>query len=258
MGTFLEQQQLKNDMRRKKVMHRLFSRVQQISLIILIWSIGFAAIWGLYRLVFEKGIFVTKSVEVEGEFKNLSKDSVLSMAGIRQGENIFAVNLSKVQKQIAVNPWVREVAVARKLPSAIWVYVSEFEPYAIYAASDLFFVDKNGKLFKKMEGADDKNYPVITGARSDTELAKAIDVLDSFLNSALAEYFIPAEVNFSAANGYSIVLSNDGGVLRVGFDKVDEKLERLFSMLGAIQSHDGRIKYVDLNISGKVVVKYDS
>lgn len=258
MSDFLKQQYVKNDSRRKKVLRRVILRVQQISLVILVWSLFVGGIYGVYLSIFDRGIFKVKNIEVEGQFLHVSESDIKNYAGIKLGSNLFSVSLKKVQGQIAENQWVREVAVARKLPGTIWIYVSEYNPFAILANDELYIADQSGKVFKKAGSGDERNLPVITGFKANEDISEPIRLLNIFNSSPLSDYFEVSEVNFDKARGYSIVISNYGSVVRIGFDDAKGKFERLYSMIGAISAYKGKIKYVDLNIPGKVVVKYES
>jgi cell division protein FtsQ len=254
----LQNQETKNTSRRKKILRKTFSHVQKISLIVLIWSALVGGLWGLYRLVFEKGIFIVKGVEVEGNLSHLNAETIKQASGISSGMNIFSINLDVVQNKINALPWVKEAAVARKIPSTIWIYVNEFTPSALLVQDRIYLVDSAGKKFKELDADDEKNFPVITGVNSDEELKNAMDLLYAYEKSPLQDYFLPAEINIDAARGNSVVLSGIGAVVRLGYENASAKLTELYSMLGAISSYKGKIRYVDLNIPGKVVVKYEN
>jgi len=258
MNTFLQHQETKNTSRRKKLLRRTFSRVQKISLIVVLWSILVGAIYGLYNLVFEKGIFIVKNVEVEGSLSHLTAEQVREAADVRIGENLFSVNLNSVQKKMDDLRWIRESAVARKIPSTIWIYANEYVPAALLVQDEIYLIDANGKKFKVLSAGDDKDYPVITGAENDGEVRTAIGLLADYMGSPLKDFFTPAEVNIDHVRGNSIVLAGSGAVVRVGYNDAPAKLREFYSMIGAISTYNNRIRYVDLNIPGKVVVKYEN
>ncbi len=258
MSVFLQQQTVKNDTRRKKVFKKFFLRVRQISIVLIVWSLFVGLIYGLYQLVFERGIFLVKNIEVDGQMLHLTDAQIRELSGVKFGANLFAVDLKKVRQNVGGYPWVKEVAVARKLPSTIWIYVGEYTPYAVLVSDDNYMVDAAGKTFKSLSSGDEKNLPVITGVSKDEDVNVAIELLKTFSASQLADFFTPAEVNIDETKGYSIVLLENGMLVKLGFEGAAEKLKRLYSMLGAIESGKGKIRYIDLNIPGKVVVKYES
>lgn len=255
MNTFLQSQHVKNEGLKNKALKKWLRRVQRISLVILVWSLFVGFIFGFYSLLFERGIFVVKHIEVDGAFVHLTNEDVYKLAGINIGENLFSVDLQAVQKRIAENPWVKEAAVARKIPGTIWIYVCEYTPFALLVLDDIYLVDSSGVAFKQTDGREDKNLPAITGLSGKTGVGEAIGFLNTYLKSPLARYFTPAEINIDDVRGISIVLAGEGIVIRFGFDKVEEKLNTLYSMIGAMSKN--KMRYIDLNIPGKVVVKYE-
>jgi cell division protein FtsQ len=258
MSAFLEQQHVKNSNRRRKNVRRLFVKIQQISFIVLIWLAGTGVFYGFYHFIFVKGLFTVTNVEIEGAFYHISKGDIRNAAGIQPGANLFSVNLKKVQNKIADNPWVLEAAVARKLPSTIWIYVSEHIPFALLASDSINIVDVNGVIFKKADNGEDKNLPVLTGLSKKDDISGAVGLLKAYLNSPLADYFQLSEVHYDDKTGYSIILSGDGTTIKLGMEGLTEKLDRFYSMVGAINAYKSKMRYVDLGIPGKVVVKYDS
>jgi len=156
------------------------------------------------------------------------------------------------------NPWVKEIAVARKLPGTVWIYVNEYVPFAILSNEGFFYMNYEGVVFKKMERMDDKNFPVLTGVSDGKNLQEALGLLKTYLEMPIAEFFPPAEISLSRARGFIIMLDRDNIALRLGFENLEEKIERFYSILKAIGMRGRKIRYVDLNIPGKVVIKYES
>jgi len=257
MNTFLQNQYVKNENRRKKTVRRLFLKVRQVSLIILIWSICVGSIYGLYRLIFEESLFIVKNIEIDGVFSHLTRESIVELSGIKLGTNIFSLNIKNIQRELSKNPWVKEVAVTRKPPSTIWIFINEQRPYVMVKLNDLYLANEEGVVFKGVETSDDKDLPVLTGDIDEENLSQVIEVLRLYIGSRLADYYLPSEVNFSKECGYSIVLEGEGVVLRFGYSSIQGKMERLYEVLGALDISRGKMRYVDLNIPGKVVVKYE-
>ncbi len=254
----MQQQQVKNENRRKKTLRVVLKRVQSISLVFVVWLFAIGIIYGLYSLVFERHLFVVKNIEVEGNFAHFTKDDIKDSAGIELGANIFSVKLADVQRKLMQSDWIKEAAVSRKAPSTIWIYASEWVPFALAVIDDVYLADENGTVFKKASAGDYQSLPVFTGIGDEKELREAMEVLKAFMSSKLADYFSCAEVNADPARGYSIVLFGDGAVLKLGFNGFEEKLDRFYSVLGAVGENKNKIRYVELNIPGKVVVKYES
>lgn len=240
----------------KKLRRWLWS-AHKISLVVLAWLGGLGIIYCLYIGLFELNLFTVNKIEVTGPLVHITKDEVLQLAKIDPGQNLFKVSLTHVRNRILTNPWVSEAAVTRKLPNTIWMYVGEYQPAAILVKNGLKYVDENLNIFKDVEAGDDKNFPVFSGD-VDRFLAQSIDLKRLYEGSSLSLYFPLAEINSTPEQGFSIIAGREPIDIRLGHDSFEAKLKTLLDMLDVIQTKSSKIAYIDLNIKGKVVVKYES
>ncbi|NPA94202.1 MAG: FtsQ-type POTRA domain-containing protein [Thermodesulfobacteria bacterium] len=106
--------------------------------------------------------FVTR-VEVEGAHR-LSKKALVELSSIKEGDNIFSLDLDAIRNKILENPWVRNASVERRLPDKIIIHIDERTPFALARIHDrIYLVDKYGEPFKPLEPKENFSAPVITG-----------------------------------------------------------------------------------------------
>jgi cell division septal protein FtsQ len=79
---------------------------------------------------------------VEGEIMQ----ELLQMSGLSPGSSLLAISLKEVKRKIEKHPWVRFVELEKRFPH-----------------NRLYYMDDSGRVFKKVDQADDVDYPVITG-----------------------------------------------------------------------------------------------
>jgi len=89
----------------------------------------------------------------------LQREQVLKAADLREGENIFSVNLGRIHDRIQQLPQSDEVQVVRKLPGEIDIRVVERKPVAWittdkeisdpFASDAAFLMDARGVLMNK-------------------------------------------------------------------------------------------------------------
>src|SRR5205807_4049463 len=79
---------------------------------------------GAKRLFFENPDYRLSQIEVQTD-GTLQRDQILKATGLREGENIFRVNLARVQDCLQQLPQVDEVQVMRKMPGEIDIRVVE-------------------------------------------------------------------------------------------------------------------------------------
>src|SRR6266480_7415868 len=81
------------------------------------------------RLFFENPDYQLKTIELRTD-GTLQREQILNAADVREGKNIFRINLARVHDLIQQLPQTDEVEVVRKLPSEIDIRVVERKPVA--------------------------------------------------------------------------------------------------------------------------------
>src|SRR5947208_13955574 len=84
---------------------------------------------GMRRFFFENPEYRLAMIDVQTDGA-LPRDQVLTTAGVREGENIFQVNLANVHRVLQQLPQVDEVEVVRKLADEIDIRILERERIA--------------------------------------------------------------------------------------------------------------------------------
>lgn len=255
------------DTRKRRRLYRFVKKVQRISAVILVWMVGVTVLYGVYVTTFRKPYFKVRLVEVRGDLRVLTEEKIVKDSGIKDGDHLLRMVIGDVQKKLARNPWIKEVAVHRKLPHMVLIYVKEYLPEAIVRLNGGWhYVDRFGEPFKKLDADDKKDYPIITGLEELPEndgkdqfksrVVELLGVKKLYETSQLGEIYGLSEIHFSSKSGVSVITLNDPMELRLGFGPFVEKIERFETVYPAIRSHGGVVAYVDLNSEGKVVVKY--
>ena len=147
---------------RKATQHRnrrvlvFFSRI--LLTVAVCAGIYFGARLGMRRFFFENPDYRLAMIDVQTD-GTLQRDQILKMAGLREGENIFRVNLAQVHQILQQLPQVDEVQVVRKLPGEIDIRIVERRPIAWITSekqisdpfqSDVaFLIDARGVLMKE-------------------------------------------------------------------------------------------------------------
>ncbi len=92
----------------------------------LIWRTGE---WTLNRLIYQNKSFAIQEVEVQTDGV-VSLEQLRRWAGVKPGENLLALDLARVKRDLEMAPVVRSVAVERVLPRTLRLRISEREPLA--------------------------------------------------------------------------------------------------------------------------------
>ncbi len=92
-------------------------------------------------------IFNITDIQVQGN-ETVSSDTILSLSGLKRGENIFRFNDSIIQN-IKENTYIESVEITRKLPGTVIILVEEREvKYQINFINSYAYIDKNGYILE--------------------------------------------------------------------------------------------------------------
>jgi cell division septal protein FtsQ len=83
--------------------------------------------WALNRLVYENSTFAIRHIEVQTDGV-IAPEQLRRWARVRPGENLFALELARVKRDLQLVPMVATVAVERVLPNMLRIRVTEREP----------------------------------------------------------------------------------------------------------------------------------
>src|SRR4051794_20522116 len=150
---------------------------------------------GLSRFFFDNPEYRLATIDIQTD-GTLQRDQVLKMAGLREGVNIFSVNLAQVHDRLQRLPQVDEVQVERNMPNEIDIRVTERKPIAWitsekvvinpFASDAAFLIDARGILMKEKKLLTEYlALPMITGC-SDEALVPG-KVIESFEAKAALE-----------------------------------------------------------------------
>jgi cell division protein FtsQ len=220
---------------------------------------------GARRFFFENPSYRLNQIEVQTD-GTLQRDQILKMTDLREGENIFRVNLAHVHDALQQLPQVDEVQVTRKLPSEIDIKITERKPVAWitgekqitdpFATENAFLVDARGVLMKEKKLLPEYlGLPLITGCTS--EALEAGKVVDSFEAKAALELLRLSTRSFMQARfqireidvskGYCLLVTDKNHTrVTFGFDNIDAQLERLEQFL--VYSDDSKQELATVNL----------
>lgn len=94
--------------------------------VFLIWRGGG---WLLDKFVFKNAAFALETIEVQTDGV-IASDALRRMAGVKPGDNLLALNLSQVKRELERVPLIQAAAVERVLPRTLRLRVVEREPVA--------------------------------------------------------------------------------------------------------------------------------
>ncbi|MBI5343048.1 MAG: FtsQ-type POTRA domain-containing protein [Deltaproteobacteria bacterium] len=185
------------------------------------------------------------------------------LSGVPQG-NIWALSSRDIGRRLQSHPWVRSVAVRKSFPDRLVVRIEERRPVAMINLDALYYVDEQGKIFKRLTSYDPKGFPILTGfsqgdlkasdAVTARNLKKTLELLRATESGVLRQNV--SEVHFDAQDGYTLVTRDSGLQLKIGtmeFREAMQRIEEAMPKLSSVGQARGGI--VDLKTAGRIFVR---
>jgi cell division protein FtsQ len=220
----------------------------------------------LYHLLLTSPFFCIKdikNIEIEGA-RRLSPEIILEYAKLSPGTSLLAIRPGQVERALLAHPWIARAELTRKWPQRVHLVLQEREPVAlVQLGKELFYIDRQGGLFKPLSPGDPHNFPVITGLS-----AENLQHPEGSLPPLVAQTFQLLEVlkatpppfnleNVSEVDrGFSLYVNGLGAALDLGFNDYSEKLHKFAQVLPAIaqKGYLARTGRINLDYPDRVLI----
>ena len=264
---------------RKATAHRVRRAMGVLSRVILV-AASLGAVYAgareaARRLFFENPDYQLRTIELQTD-GTLQREQVLKEADLREGENIFKVNLARVHDRIQQLPQTDEVQVVRKFPGEIDIRVVERKPVAWitsekeisdpFASDAAFLVDARGVLMKQKKLLPEYlGLPLILGCSSEaleagkvvesSEAKTALELLRLSARSFLQMRFQIREIDVS--KGYCLLVTDKNHArVTFGFNDLESQLRRLEHFLVYCDDSKQELGTVNLLVQRNIPVTF--
>jgi cell division protein FtsQ len=208
-----------------------------------------------------------KNIEIQGT-QRLTPEMLLSLAKLGPDTNLLALRPGRVERALLTHPWIARAEVTRKWPHRLHLTIEERSPVAlVQLGEELYYVGRQGNLFRPLSPADPHNFPIITGLKTEhfnliegaipEILAQAMELLE-VLKGAPPPLNLEniSEIHADSERGYSIYANGLGGALELGFKDYSPKLQKFAQIWPALaqKGYAGRIGRINLDYPQRVLV----
>jgi hypothetical protein len=229
------------------------------------------------RLVFENPDYHVQTIELQTD-GTLQREQVLKAADLREGANIFSVNLARMRDRIQQLPQADEVEVMRKLPSEIAIRIVERKPVAWitsereindpFASDGAFLVGARGVLMKQKKLLPEYlGLPLIIGCSSESleagktiespEAKTALELLRLTESNFLQTRFQIREIDISK-NYCLLVTDKNRSRVMFGLNDLEGQLRRLEVFLDYCDNTKQELETLNLVAQRNIPVTFTS
>ena len=205
-----------------------------------------------YRHLSETGYFSPHHISVQGNIRT-DDASILEASGIRQEDvNLAELDIRTVESSIETLPWVKHAHIKISMPDAIQIEVEEHEPLGLVNDGALTIVDASGALIKYWDAKDVLTSPVVTLDKPMAERTEEILQAFSLASMARRQGYDKRihEIHYDAATGYSLYTADTE--IRMGYDRFEERFDRLMQVESVLKSHRVVPEYILLDADGAI------
>jgi len=106
--------------------------ISALAVACLITGIGII-LWGVCKWLIDVTIysnerFLIKKIEVNSE-GGVSVNDIIQWSGVKQGQNLLAIDLYRIKRDLELVPRIKSVSIERQLPDTLKIYVQERVPF---------------------------------------------------------------------------------------------------------------------------------
>ena len=233
--------------------------------IFLLWRAGD---WALNRFIYDNNAFAVREIDIQTDGV-ISLDQLRRWAGVKLEQNLFAIDLTRVKRDIELVPAVQNVAVERVLPHTLKIRVIEREPVA---QVHNYLLDAQGVAMMPLEpqqrsvpAQPGERYPGITGinpgelragrAMESSQVRAALKLLAAFEHSAIAPFVDIARVDVSAPD-VLVVTTMQQNEITFHTGDFERQLNRWYLVHMRGQEQSRQIAVLDLSVSENVPLRW--
>lgn len=205
-------------------------------------------------------------IDIDGA-RRLKPETVLHQARLKVGMNLMALKPAVHEQALAAHPWIARAELTRIWPDRLLVRIQEREPAALVQLGELYYVDRQGRLFKPLSPGDPHDFPIITGlVREDfssqphqisTTLTRVFQLLDLLKDTPPPLNLKNiSEVHVDHEQGFTLVANGLFSAVVLGREDLPDKLDKFARLWPLLQQHGyhQRVKRINLDYPQRVLL----
>ena len=238
--------------------------------------------WALRRFVFENSAFAILEIDLQTDGV-ISTEQLRRWTGIRPGENLMALDLARVKRNLELIPLVQSASVERILPHALRIRVLEREPVAQINVPHprqgggveftMFQLDEDGCVLLPLDprqrsasaGQPTEQLPLITGIPpfelqpgriiEARQIQAALRLVVAFEQSSMADITDLRRVDITSGD-VLLATTGQGSEITFSFKDIDQQLRRWREVFEAGQKSGRAIASLDLAVSDSIPARW--
>ncbi len=238
--------------------------------------------WAMNRLVYENRAFAVAQIDAETDGV-ITPDQLRRWANVKLGENLFALDLARVKRDLEMVPLVGSVSVERILPRTLRIRVSEREPVAQVNVPRtnprggvevaVFHLDPDGYVMLPLDprqritpaNQPDDQLPVVTGIGTHDlqpgkrlelpQIQAAMRLITEFAHSPMAGLVDFKRIDVGSPE-VLVVTTGQGSEVTFGLQDLDRQLRRWREIHDVGQRMNKSLASLDLAVTNHIPARW--
>ncbi len=241
---------------RFKVTFRILQRMTWIFFSLLVVTFMLYIGNRFYRHLETSPFFQVKNVLISGNHL-LSRSELIYYAGLRQKPNLLKLDITRLSHKITEHPWIKSAVIRRRLPSTLAIHIEERVPVALIMIDKLYYLDRDGVIFDKINKEIGCDFPIFTGIkRYDQIPAFRPLIMESLPLITVKTRQLISEIHLDLAHGVTLITLNDAIPVKLGLKNLPRRLKRFLSVYHYLRQREIPTRAIDCRYPDRVVVRY--
>jgi cell division protein FtsQ len=241
----------------RKIQRKLTVKFKHIFLFFFLLGAIFYSIFKLYLYLITCDDFQVKRTSVLCQ-RDFVKRDIQSLLDASKLDNLFLLDIRRLQDRIEDHRWVKAARVRKSFPSSLKIEVKEREPAAVLeVGSSFILVDEEGAYLERLAAREHVNLPLLRDSgnfqtRYQEKLRLAWACLKSLTQEEISGL---AALDLSRSASVSVYLQDLPTRLVLGDSGFADKLRFFQSYRERLESEHGPLEYIDLSFDGRIYIK---
>jgi cell division septal protein FtsQ len=238
--------------------------------------------WVLNRMVYQNAAFAIRAIEVQTDGV-ISPDTLRRWANVRPGQNLLALDLARVKRDLQMSPSLATVTVERILPKTLRIRVTEREPVLQVSVpktnpqggldATIFHLDAEGVVMFPIDPRQrtkpflqpDDTIPLLSGLNvtdlkpgqplNSPAAQAALKLANEFAFSPMAGLVDLKRIDVSAPD-VVVVTTAQGSEITFGLENLDQQMRRWREIHDLGQRTHRNVASIDLAVGNNVPVRW--
>ena len=217
----------------------------------------------VYQYLLTSPYLKIKQVKVAGVDEGM-KRAILKISQLSTDSGLLAINMDELKQRIEKHPWIRWVKVQKSFPHTLTIQAEKEKPWAVVVLGELYYMNRWGKIFKKINQTEDTDFPVITGvSKTGPDREVKLELEARVLNTLEAEKGPLAlkelsEVHVKKNGNVSLYFRSLPAVVKLKGTELGTKMDDLKKIVLHLNraGHIHTVREININYRDGVVVSF--